>query len=129
MFDVIGKRNWFFAFSLLIMIPGIIAILLGPITGGKAGLQFAIDFTGGTVWSVRFEDDADHPRADRGGVRGPGRGDERHQGRRRVHGDPDEGHAPAAVGAPAHAGPVRGALRFAGCLLVARRLGIACRQR
>ncbi len=61
MFDVIGKRNWFFAFSLLIMIPGIIAILLGPITGGQAGLQFAIDFTGGTVWSIRFEDEAITP--------------------------------------------------------------------
>ena len=56
MFDVIGKRNWFFAFSLLITIPGLIFILLGPVTGGKVGLQFAIDFTGGTVWTVRFED-------------------------------------------------------------------------
>jgi preprotein translocase SecF subunit len=43
------------------MIPGLIAILLGPITGGRAGLQFAIDFTGGTVWSIRFEDDAITP--------------------------------------------------------------------
>ena len=56
MFDIIGKRNWFFAFSLLITIPGLIFILLGPITGGKVGLQYAIDFTGGTVWSIRFED-------------------------------------------------------------------------
>jgi preprotein translocase SecF subunit len=55
-FDVIGKRKWFYAFSLLITIPGLIAILLGPITGGRSGLQFAIDFTGGTVWSIRFED-------------------------------------------------------------------------
>ncbi|MEW6225032.1 MAG: protein translocase subunit SecF [Chloroflexota bacterium] len=56
MFDVIGKRNWFFAFSLAIMIPGLIFIILGPLTGGKVGLQFAIDFTGGTVWSIAFED-------------------------------------------------------------------------
>ncbi len=55
MFDVIGKRKWFFAFSLLITIPGLIFILLGPITGGAVGLQYAIDFTGGTVWSIRFE--------------------------------------------------------------------------
>jgi preprotein translocase SecF subunit len=55
-FDIIGKRNWFFAFSLLLTIPGLIFILLGPLTGGRAGLQFAIDFTGGTVWSIRFED-------------------------------------------------------------------------
>ena len=57
MFDIIGKKNWFFAFSLLLMIPGLIAILLGPLTGGRQGLQFAIDFTGGTVWSIRFEDE------------------------------------------------------------------------
>ena len=57
MFDIIGKRNWFFAFSLAIMIPGLIFLILGPITGGKAGLQFAIDFTGGTVWTIRFEDE------------------------------------------------------------------------
>ena len=56
MFDVIGKRNWFFAFSLLLTIPGLIFLLLGPVTGGKVGLQFAIDFTGGTVWTVRFQD-------------------------------------------------------------------------
>jgi preprotein translocase SecF subunit len=56
MFDIIGKRNWFFAFSLLITIPGLIFILLTPITGGKEGLKFSIDYTGGTVWSIRFQD-------------------------------------------------------------------------
>jgi preprotein translocase SecF subunit len=53
-FDVIGKRNWFFAFSLLITIPGLIFILLTPITGGKEGLKFSIDYTGGTRWSIHF---------------------------------------------------------------------------
>ncbi len=61
MFDIIGKRNWFFALSLAVTIPGLIFILLGPLTGGKVGLQFAIDFTGGTVWSIRFEDPAVTP--------------------------------------------------------------------
>ncbi len=56
MFDIIGKRNWFFAFSLAVTIPGLIFILLGPITGGKVGLQFSIDFTGGSVWTVKFQD-------------------------------------------------------------------------
>ena len=60
-FDIIGKRNWFFALSLAVTIPGLIFILLGPITGGKVGLQFAIDFTGGTVWSIRFQDPAVTP--------------------------------------------------------------------
>lgn len=58
MFDVIGKRRWFFAFSLLLTIPGLIFILLTPISGGKAGLKFSIDYTGGTVWSVKFADGA-----------------------------------------------------------------------
>ncbi len=55
MFDIIGKRRWFYAFSLLITIPGLIFILLTPITGGKEGLKFSIDFTGGTVWEVHFK--------------------------------------------------------------------------
>jgi preprotein translocase SecF subunit len=55
-FDIIGKRRWFYAFSLLITIPGLIFILLTPFSGGKAGLQFSIDFTGGTVWEIHFKD-------------------------------------------------------------------------
>jgi preprotein translocase SecF subunit len=56
MFDIVGKRRWFYIFSALITIPGIIFILLTPLTGGKAGLQFSIDFTGGTVWEIHFRD-------------------------------------------------------------------------
>ena len=54
--DLIGKRNWFFAFSLALTIPGIIFILLGPLTGGAAGIQLSIDYTGGTKWEIRFDD-------------------------------------------------------------------------
>jgi preprotein translocase SecF subunit len=54
-FDVIGKRNWFFLFSGIILIPGIIFILLTPLSNGKAGLQFSIDYTGGTVWQFTFK--------------------------------------------------------------------------
>ncbi|HET7677688.1 MAG TPA: protein translocase subunit SecF [Candidatus Limnocylindrales bacterium] len=54
MFDVIGKRRWFYAFSTLITIPGLIFILLTPLSGGKTGLQFSIDYTGGTVWQLHF---------------------------------------------------------------------------
>ena len=53
-FDVIGKRRWFYIFSLLITIPGLFFILLTPFT--DAGLQFTIDYTGGTRWEIRFED-------------------------------------------------------------------------
>ncbi|HEX6140385.1 MAG TPA: protein translocase subunit SecF [Candidatus Limnocylindria bacterium] len=50
MFDIVGKRNWYFLFSALITIPGIIFILLG-------GLKPSVDFTGGTVWQVRYASD------------------------------------------------------------------------
>jgi preprotein translocase subunit SecF len=60
-FDIVGKRNWFFLFSALITIPGLIFIILSPISGGQAGLQFTIDYTGGTRWELRFEDEAVTP--------------------------------------------------------------------
>ena len=56
MFDIVGKRRWFFLFSAIITIPGLLFILLTPITNGAAGLKFSIDYTGGTEWSIRFQD-------------------------------------------------------------------------
>jgi len=47
MFDIVGKRNWYFAFSALITIPGLIFIVLG-------GLKPSVDYTGGTVWQIRY---------------------------------------------------------------------------
>jgi preprotein translocase subunit SecF len=55
-FDIVGKRRWFFLFSLIITIPGLIFILLTPITNGAQGLKFSIDYTGGTEWSIKFAD-------------------------------------------------------------------------
>ncbi len=46
MFDVVGKRKWYFLFSALITVPGLVFILLTPFS--DAGLQFTIDYTGGT---------------------------------------------------------------------------------
>ncbi len=59
MFDVIGKRRWFYLVSLILTIPGLVFILLTPFT--DAGLQFTIDYTGGTKWEIRFEDPAVTP--------------------------------------------------------------------
>ncbi|HUR15767.1 MAG TPA: protein translocase subunit SecF [Candidatus Limnocylindrales bacterium] len=53
-FDLVGKRRWFYIFSALITIPGLIFILLTPFSNGQAGLKFSIDFTGGTVWEIHF---------------------------------------------------------------------------
>ncbi|HET6744481.1 MAG TPA: protein translocase subunit SecF [Candidatus Limnocylindria bacterium] len=50
MFDIVGKRRWYFLFSALITIPGLVFIVLG-------GLKPSVDFTGGTVWQVRYADD------------------------------------------------------------------------
>ncbi len=46
--DIVGKRYWYFAFSLLILVPGTIALLLG-------WLRLSIDFTGGTLWELQFQ--------------------------------------------------------------------------
>jgi preprotein translocase SecF subunit len=60
-FDIMGRKKWFFAFSLAIMIPGLIFIILTPITGGKVGLQFSIDYTGGTLWEFKFAEQTPTP--------------------------------------------------------------------
>ncbi|HEY0068386.1 MAG TPA: protein translocase subunit SecF [Chloroflexia bacterium] len=46
MIDLVGKRFLYLGFSMLIIIPGLIAIFMG-------GLKPGIDFTGGTRWEVR----------------------------------------------------------------------------
>ena len=49
--DIIGKRYWFFGVSLLIIIPGLIALGLG-------GMKPGIDFTGGSLIEVQFDSGA-----------------------------------------------------------------------
>src|SRR6476659_9539953 len=51
MYDIVGKKRWYFLFSALITIPGLIFVLLG-------GLKPTIDFTGGNTWHVEY---ASHP--------------------------------------------------------------------
>lgn len=48
MIDILGKRYWFFALSLLIIIPGMVTL-------GIFKLPLAIDFTGGSLLEVEFE--------------------------------------------------------------------------
>jgi preprotein translocase subunit SecF len=47
MFEIIKRRYWYFALSLLIIIPGAVALAMW-------GLPLSIDFTGGTVLEVQF---------------------------------------------------------------------------
>ncbi len=48
-FDFIGKRKFAYALSCIIIIAGIVSLFV-------QGLNFGIDFTGGTVFQVQFED-------------------------------------------------------------------------
>jgi preprotein translocase SecF subunit len=50
MYDIVGKRNWYFALSAILTIPGLIFIVMG-------GLRPSIDFTGGTEWEVRYAEE------------------------------------------------------------------------
>jgi preprotein translocase subunit SecF len=46
-FDIIGKRNWFFLLSALVVIPGLISM-------ATQGFNLGIDFTGGTMLDLKF---------------------------------------------------------------------------
>jgi len=52
MIDIIGKRYYFFALSLLIIIPGMTLLGIMIVNGN---LPLAIDFTGGSLLEVKFE--------------------------------------------------------------------------
>ena len=60
MLDIVGKRGWYFLFSALIIIPGILSMLLPPgwVTL-DSGLRPGIDFTSGAVFNVTFADEVD----------------------------------------------------------------------
>ena len=45
--NIIGKKNWYFGLSLLVLIPGIIALFLW-------GLNLSIDFSGGSRFTLAF---------------------------------------------------------------------------
>lgn len=48
MIDIVGKKLWYFSFSALIIIPGIISLFFW-------GLNLGIDFTGGTLLEYEFK--------------------------------------------------------------------------
>ena len=53
MLDIVGKRYWYFAFSLLVIVPGLIAMGLHWSQTGEP-FRLAIDFTGGTLIELKF---------------------------------------------------------------------------
>ena len=48
--DFVGKRNWFFLFSFLIILPGVVFLIINP------GLRLGIDFTGGSTMTIKFSE-------------------------------------------------------------------------
>lgn len=51
-FDFIGKRKFAYALSIILIIAGIVSLFV-------QGLNFGVDFTGGTVYQIQFEDEKD----------------------------------------------------------------------
>jgi preprotein translocase subunit SecF len=47
--DFVGNRRWFYLFSLVLLLPGTISLLIPP------RLKLGIDFSSGSTFSVRFE--------------------------------------------------------------------------
>lgn len=54
MFDIVGKRYWYFALSAVLILLGIAAMIYSTVTIGTP-LRLSIDFTSGALWEVRFE--------------------------------------------------------------------------
>jgi preprotein translocase subunit SecF len=54
MINLLSKRYFFFALSLVIIIPGMIVL-------ATKGFPLSIDFTGGTLLEVRFETQTPQP--------------------------------------------------------------------
>lgn len=49
--DFVGKRNWFFLFSFIVILPGVVFLIINP------GLRTGIDFTGGSTMTLAFSDE------------------------------------------------------------------------
>ena len=53
--DIVGKRGWYFLFSALIIVPGLVSLIMSPgwVTL-DSGLKAGIDFSSGSVMNVSF---------------------------------------------------------------------------
>lgn len=55
MFNLIEKRRWFFLFSAMIIVPGILVMLYSTLTTDNHGpFRLSIDFVGGSIYEVSF---------------------------------------------------------------------------
>lgn len=49
MLDIIGKRHWYYLVSAIVVVPGLVSLIL-------FGLNFSIDFTGGSIMELEFQE-------------------------------------------------------------------------
>ena len=54
LWDVIGARKWGYALSVLLIVPGVIALIMNA-AGGRGALNWGIDFTGGDLLQLKLE--------------------------------------------------------------------------
>jgi len=55
MFDIVGKRKWYFLISAVVVGLGLVAMVLSLIWHGSL-VRLSVDFTGGAMLEVRFEE-------------------------------------------------------------------------
>src|SRR6266536_86869 len=55
-FDFVGRRFWFYALSMILILPGVVSLVL------PGGLRPGIDFTSGTIMTIRFASEVDQAR-------------------------------------------------------------------
>jgi preprotein translocase subunit SecF len=54
MFNIVEKRKWYFLLSTIIIVPGLVAMIYSTVVFGSP-MKLSIDFTGGTLLELRFE--------------------------------------------------------------------------
>lgn len=56
MFSIVEKRRWFFLLSALVIVPGLAIMIFSTVTTG-APFRLSIDFLGGSIYELKFDDD------------------------------------------------------------------------
>ncbi len=56
-FDIIGKRKWYYSFSTILILAGLVAMGLSVVQFGTP-LKLSIDFTGGSLMELQFDQPA-----------------------------------------------------------------------
>lgn len=56
MFNIVEKRRWFFLLSAFVIVPGFAIMIFSTLTTG-APFSLSIDFLGGSIYELKFEDE------------------------------------------------------------------------